>query len=253
MANDLQKADLWKRFSAWLFDAVLMLTLAVGAGMLLSGWLGFETHSDTLEAEYARYEALYDVSFDISEADYMAMTEEARQNYDAAYQALIEDQQAMYHYNMVINLMLVIVSGGLLAAVLIWEFFLPLLFGNGQTLGKKLFGLGLVRKDGVQLNNLQLFTRTLLGKYTIDTMIPAAVLLMLFWGSLNLTGTLVLLGLLLGQIFCVALSKTNSAIHDLLAGTVVVDITSQHIFRSTEDLIAYQKKVAAERAARQTY
>lgn len=251
--HDLQKADLWKRISAWLFDGVLMLTLAVGVGMLLSGWLGFEGHSDTLEAEYARYEELYAVSFDVSEAEYMAMTEEARQNYDAAYQALIEDENAMYHYNMVINLMLLIVSGGLLAAILIWEFLLPLFFGNGQTLGKKLFGLGLVRKDGVQLNTLQLFTRTLLGKYTIDTMIPAAVLLMLLWGSLNLTGTLVLLGLLIGQILCVALSKTNAAIHDWLAGTVVVDINSQHIFRSTEDLIAYQKKVAAERAARQTY
>lgn len=49
------------------------------------------------------------------------------------------------------------------------------------------------------------------------------------------------------------MTRTNSALHDLLAGTVVVDIGSQMVFRTTEDLIAYQKKVAAERAARQTY
>ncbi len=253
MANDLQKADMWKRISAWLFDAVLMLTLAAGVGMLLSGWLGFENCSDALEAEYARYEELYAVSFDVSEADYMAMTEEARQNYDAAYQALIADEQAMYHYNMVINLMLVITTGGILLAILLWEFFLPLWLGNGQTLGKKIFGLCLVRKDGVQVNTMQLFTRTILGKFAIETMIPVYILLMLLWGSLNLTGTLILLGVLFGQILCIALSKTNAAIHDLLAGTVVVDMSSQTIFHSTEELIAYQKQVAAERSARQKY
>jgi len=48
-------------------------------------------------------------------------------------------------------------------------------------------------------------------------------------------------------------TRNNSAIHDLLAGTVVVDMSSQTIFRSTEELIAYKKRVAAERAARQVY
>ena len=48
-------------------------------------------------------------------------------------------------------------------------------------------------------------------------------------------------------------TRTNSAIHDLLAGTVVVDKTSQTIFRTTEDLIAFKKQAAAEQAARQAY
>lgn len=253
MVYDLQKADLWKRITAWLFDGVLTITLAVGCGMLLSGWLGFDGYSETLEAEYARYESMYGVDFDITQEEYLAMSEEGRQNYDAAYEALIEDENAMYAYNMVLNLTLVIVSIGILMAVMAWEFAIPLLLGNGQTLGKKIFNLCLVRNDGVQVNTMQLFTRTLLGKFTIDTMIPVAVLLMLFWGSLDLSGTLILLGLLLGQILCVSFSKTNSAIHDLLAGTVVVDMSSQMIFRTTEELIAYQKEIAAEHAARQTY
>ena len=42
-------------------------------------------------------------------------------------------------------------------------------------------------------------------------------------------------------------------IHDLLAGTVVVDVSSQMIFRTTDDLIAYKKKIAAEQSARQVY
>ena len=84
-------------------------------------------------------------------------------------------------------------------------------------------------------------------------MIPVYMLLMLFWGTIDLTGTAIILALLLGQALCMGLTRNNAAIHDLLAGTVVVDMSSQTIFRSTEDLIAYQKQVAAERAARQTY
>ena len=132
-------------------------------------------------------------------------------------------------------------------------FFVPLWLGNGQTLGKKIFGLCLVRNDGVKMNTLQLFTRTLLGKFTIETMIPVYILLMLFWGTMDLTGTLILGALLVGQLVCLSVSRSNAAIHDLLAGTAVVDLASQTIFRSTEDLIAFQKKVAAERAARQPY
>ena len=154
---------------------------------------------------------------------------------------------------MSLNLTMVITTIGILLSVIVMEFAVPLLFGNGQTLGKKIFGLGLVRNDGVKVNNLQLFTRTVLGKFTIEIMIPVYILIMIFWGSIGLMGTVILFALAVAQILALGLTRTNSAIHDLLAGTAVVDISSQMIFRSTEDLVAYQKKVASERAARQAY
>ena len=76
---------------------------------------------------------------------------------------------------------------------------------------------------------------------------------MLFWGILGLQGTLLLGALLLGQILALALNSNGCAIHDLMAGTVVVDISSQMIFRTTEDLIAYKKKIHAENVSRQSY
>lgn len=244
MVNDLQKADMWKRVSAWLFDGVLMIALALACGILLSGLLGVQTHNEKLEAEYDRVAQAYGVSFDVSEADYLAMSQEEQQNYDAAYQALITDAEAMYAYNKVIGLTLVLVSLSLLAAILIWEFCLPLLFGNGQTLGKKIFNLGLMGKDSVKLNKLQLLIRTLVGKYIIDTMVPVVVLLMLFWGSLSQFGPMLLLGWLAGQVLCLAVTKNHTAVHDLLAGTVAVDINNQVIFSSPEELAAYRRKTA---------
>ena len=253
MIHDLQKAGFWKRIAAWLFDGILMSVLVVGFGFLLSVMLGYDGHSAALEAAYDSYGAQYGVVFDITAEEYAAMTDAERSNYDAAYEALIADEEVLYHYNMTLNLTLVIITGGFLLAYLLWEFFIPLWLGNGQTLGKKIFGLCLVRIDGVQINTLQLFTRTILGKFTIETMIPVYILLMLFWGTMGLGGTLFLMAMGIGQCICVAVTRSHSAFHDLLAGTAVVDMASQTIFRSTEDLIAYQKKVAADRAARQPY
>lgn len=253
MIYDLQKAGLWKRIAAWMFDGILTTILAVGFGVLLSMLLGYDAYSQTLDDAYARYETEYGIVFDVSQEEYAAMTQEQVACYNAAYDALISDMEAMHAYNMVINLMLVITSIGILLAVLLWEFVIPLWLGNGQTLGKRIFSLCLVRNDGVKLNTMQLFARTILGKYAVETMIPVFILMMLFWGTVGLGGTLVLFVLALAQILCLALTRTNAAIHDLLAGTVVVDITSQMIFRTTEDLIAYKKRIAAEQAARQVY
>ena len=253
MSNEIQKAGIWKRITAWLFDMILVGILAVGCGVLLSWVLGYDGYSQTVDQAYAAYEAQYGVTFEITQAEYEAFSPEQRQNYDAAYEALIADAAAMKAYNMMLSLSLVITSLGILAAVLIWEFLIPLKLGNGQTLGKKIFGLCLIRQDGVQVNNLQLFARVLLGKYTIETMIPVCILMMIFWGVMGVTGTLVLMLLLAGQAVCLVVTRNNAALHDLLAGTLVVDMASQRIFRTTEDLIAYQKQRAAERAARQPY
>ena len=110
-----------------------------------------------------------------------------------------------------------------------------------------------MRTDGVKVTAPLMFIRTVLGKFTIETMIPVYVLLMLIFGTMDLTGTVLLLVLLIAQVICLVTTKTNAAIHDLIAGTVVVDKDSQSIFRTTEDLIAWKKKVAAERAAREPY
>ena len=253
MATDLQKASIWKRISAWLFDGILFGILAVAAGVMLSWALGYDGYAQQLEQGYEKYESEYGVTFEISQAEFEAMTEAERANYNAAYEVLIADTDAMYAYNMMMNLTLVVLSLAILMAVAVIEWLIPMKLGNGQTPGKKIFGLCLMRTDGVMLNNMQLFTRSLLGKYTVETMIPVLIILMIYWGTMGVMGTLVLAVLLLTQLGCVLFTRTNSAIHDLMAGTVVVDYGSQTIFKTTEDLIAYQKKVAADRAARATY
>ena len=253
MAHELQTANIWKRAAAWLFDSILVGVLAVLFGMLLSALLGYDNYSNTLDEAYAKYESQYGITFEITQEQYEKLTDGERGSYDAAYTALISDEQAMYAYNMMISLSLVVISLGVLLAVVLWEFVIPLWLGHGRTLGKKIFGLCLVRNDGVQMNTLQLFTRSILGKYAIETMIPVLILLMIFWGTMGVMGTAVLAVLTIGQLVSLLATRTHSAIHDWLAGTVVVDYASQTIFRTTQDLIEYQKRIAAQRAARANY
>lgn len=253
MITDLQKASIWKRAAAGIFDLILLCVLAVGCVWLLTAAVGYDGYSAELEQAYADYETRYGVEFQITQAQYEDLSTEQQEQYTAAYNALISDEHVLYIYNMLMNLTLLTTTFGILLAVLVLEFFVPLWLKNGQTVGKKIFAIALMRTDGVQVNNLQLFARTILGKFTIEIMIPAYILIMIFFNAIGIIGPIVLALIALVQVVCLIATRTNSAIHDLLAGTVAVDLSSQMIFRSTEDMIAYKKKIAAEQAARQVY
>lgn len=250
---DLQRASSWKRIAAWILDLMLLCVLAVGAAYCTSEIADYDSYNQKLQAAYEHYEKQYGITFDVDQTTYEAMTAEEKANYDAAYEALIADKEAMYAYNMVVNLSLLTTSLGILVATLVLEFIVPLILKNGQTIGKKCFSLGVVRIDGVKITPLQLFARTLLGKYTIEMMVPVYIVLMLLWGSMGIVGTLVLLLLLIAQVICVAVGQNRATIHDRLAGTVVVDISSQKVFETTDDLIAYTKRIHAEQVKKQDY
>lgn len=252
-AVDLQKANMWKRIASWLLDSMLTCVVAVGLIAALSAILNYESHNSALQAAYDRYETQYGVQFNLTQSEYEALSQEELDAYQQAYEALVADDEVLYAYNMVVNLSLVITTVGILLGVFCIEFVVPLLLKNGQTLGKKVFGIALVRQDCVGVTPVQMFIRALLGKYTIETMIPVYMFLMLLWGMLDMMGIIAVAALVLAQLICLAVTRNNSAIHDLLAGTVAVDFSSQKIFQNTDELIAYTNRLHAERAARQDY
>ena len=251
--KDLQKASMWKRASAYLFDMILLATLAVALGVVLSLVLGYDGYNSTLEAAYDKYETQFGIQFDMTAEEFAAMTEEQKNLYDQAYDALLKDEEAMFAYNMVLNLSLIITTLALLAAYLLLEFMVPLLLKNGQTLGKKIFGVALIREDGVQLNTVQLFTRTVLGKFTVETMIPVIILFMMFLGTIGIIGPFIFMVLLVLQCIMLVMSKSGRLIHDYLAKTVAVDMSSQMIFDTVEEMLEFKKSVAAEKAVMKDY
>lgn len=253
MVTDLQKASLWKRMSAGLFDAILIVMLAVGMATLLSWVCGYDAHKQSYDDICARYEAQYDVTFRITQEQYDGFSEAQRQAYDTAYDALIADQEVIHLYNLLTNLRLLVLTFGILLAVIGLELVVPLLFKNGQTLGKKIFGVALMRADGVKVNTFQMFVRTVLGKFTLEIMIPVYVIMMILSDSIGVIALAILGGLLVGELLSLVLSRTGSLIHDTIAATVAVDMASQRIFETPEERVEYVKRLHAEEASRQEY
>lgn len=253
MFNDLQKANLLKRAAALILDMILLVVLATGVGMVLSAVVDYDGYNQRLTQCQEEYEARYQVSFDVTQEEYAAMTQEQKQQLNDAYAQFAQDPDASYYYNMVISLSLVIVSLAVLLAYMGLEFAVPMLFGNGQTVGKKVFGIAVIRQNGVRINAVSLFIRTLLGKYTFETMIPLILGMMILWGAMGLTGVLVILGIGVLQVVLMITSRTNATIHDKLAQTVVVDLQSQRIFGSESEMLAYQARIHEENARKQPY
>lgn len=257
MSAEISKAHLGRRAAAWVLDMMLLMMLSVGAMFGLMTLLDQQTYYTTYLTACETYMQEYGIPSEMTQEEYEKMTQAERESYEAAVlqadQALKEDAQAMNAFSMFVQTSLLSISLGILAAVLVTEFVVPLLLKNGQTLGKKAFSIGVVRTDGVKANIWQLLVRALLGKYSIETMVPVFLCLMLLVNMMDITGVIVMGGLLLLQLIVCYTSKTNALIHDLLAGTVVVDLNTQRVFATTDDLIAHVQRMQADRAARQDY
>ena len=236
-----------------MLDFILLVVLATGVGMVVSAITGFDTYNDALGQRQAQYEQQYGVSFDLSQSEFAELTEEEQKKLTDAYDELAKDPDFIYNYNMVINLSLTIVSTSLLVAYLALEFVVPLLFGNGQTVGKKIFGIAVMKLSGIKVDAVSLFVRTLLGKFTFETMIPLLLLLMMLWGAIGMVGPLVIGAILVTEIVFMITSHTNAMIHDKLAQTVAVDMQSQMIFASEAEVLAYKAKAHEEMVKKQSY
>ncbi len=253
MIYDLQRASMLKRISAWLLDFILLCIATTLMAFFLSSVLNYDRYSQQLEARYAHYEAEYGVSRNLTQAEVDQMSPEELANLEAASAAIAQDEEALYAYNMMIQLIILMTSFGILLAYLVLEWIVPRVLGNGQTIGKKVFGIGVMRQDGVRVNGVCMFIRTVLGKYAIETMIPVMMALMLYFGSVGEVGWLVVGVIGVAEVILLATTRERCLIHDKLASTVAVDLASQMIFDTTEARIAYQEKIAAEKAANQVY
>ena len=147
----------------------------------------------------------------------------------------------------------VVLGVGLFVAFFVLEFLIPLFLRNGQTIGKKMFGIGVMQDNGVKLKNVSLFVRSILGKYTVETMIPVSILLMIVMGQADIFCLFAIVVIAILEIVFLIRTNTNSALHDVLSSSVTIDLASQKIFESDEELMEYKKKIAEQKANEAAY
>lgn len=246
MGFDLQKATITKRVAAFLLDFILLSVLVTGLVWGFSELFKYQECIDNLNAIYDKYAAEYNIDLD-------SVQELSQEELKQLTDAMDSDENAIVALNLLVNLTLVIASLSLLISYIILEFIVPKIFGNGQTIGKKIFSIGIMRVDGVKLSTVSLFVRTILGKFTFETMVPLLLIIFMFIFGASIVNLVVLALIAILQIVVVIATKTNSAIHDLMAQTVAVDLSSQRIFNSEAELLEYKKSLHAESTERSTY
>ena len=237
---DFQKADMWKRLSAWLFDFIIIGIVMVGIMWGLSVAFKYDVQLEQYNAAYEEYKTEFGRDTSMSQEEYAALSPEDSLKYQQ-----IRSKMWFYHETS-FNLSLLIPSLAIILAYFIMEFVIPLFIGNGQTLGKKIFGIGVMRADGVRITPFMLFVRSMLGKCTIETLVPVAIVVMIVFRVTGIVGLAVLAALLLSQIVLVVATKARTPIHDMFAQTVTVDMASQMIFDTPEELLVYKQKIHAE-------
>ena len=247
---DLQRANMWKRISAALFDVIMLGTVIVGVALILSTVLGYDGYVAEKQRLEDFYCEKYGIDRDMSQEEADALTEEEKEAYrvalEAANEEISQDPQFQKVLEKLFDLAFVIVSLPVVLAFALMEFLVPLLFKNGQTLGKKIFGVAVMRFDGVKLSPMLLFVRTMLGKCILSAMIPMYGCILIFFNASPLLGLVVVVVPLLAQVILFLAMRNHTPLHDLLAQTVAVDMASQMIFDSPEALLEYKKRIHAE-------
>lgn len=158
------------------------------------------------------------------------------------------DKDLSYNARMtkIIAFTLMMVSLGILLSMLILEFAVPLFFKNGQTIGKKVFGVAVMHQNGVRVNTITMFIRTFLGKYAVETMVPALLILMIFTGNGAISVIVIALLVIFEIVLFVWKKDTRPFIHDVFAKTVCVDLASQMIFDNELEMMEFKRNAYAE-------
>lgn len=249
MIYSLQKANILRRFSAFLLDFILVVIVATGAILLMSKIVNYDKTSNELDTVYLEYKEKYGFDFrEITETKYNEFTEEQKETYDNAYKELVNDEDFKKTYALIINKTFLMVTIGVLLGILLIEFIVPLFLKNGQTPGKKCFQIAVMMENGVKITTFALLTRTLLGKF-LETMVPIYILIMLLFGNVQLIHLFILAAVVLVELCLLIFNYRHALIHDLISYTVVVDKQTQMIFESEDELMKY-KNEQNEKAAR---
>ena len=252
MIYDFQKASLLKRISAFLLDFVLITIIATFVAFIISLITHYTDLLSEFKGYYTHYEQLYGVTL-TDEALYNTYNDAQKETYKQAIAAMNADPDVLRCWGLVSTLPVVMVSAGLLVSTLVVEFVMPIIFKNGQTIGKKVFKLGVINTNGVKCTNFQLFTRALLGKCTVELMLPGIIIVMMLLQTMGIVGPIVLFGLMIMQAIIFLSNLNRPFFHDLIAKTAVCDLSTQKVFDSYDEMVAFKAQIDKQKVESSAY
>ena len=265
---ELRKIGIVKRASALLLDVILLAVLTTGFMFIISLICNY-SHEEKLSGQYFEEWEDFRNEYVGGVADYYGFTYEEKEDgyvikkdgiesslgavmekLDASngehpetaaayakFKSLTPVEKVNAQYKYVYSLLFMMVSLGIFLAYAILEFVVPLFLKNGQTVGKKVFGICIVRADCVKISTLSLFARAFLGKFAIETMFPVLLVFLFIFGGLGILALVLLAAILIMNTVLFFVTKNKTPIHDIIAYTVAVDMKLQMIFQSEEEML----------------
>ncbi len=250
---DLQKASYAKRLFAFLADLIAASILTVGIYLLMTWIMNTDAMLEKYNGIVHEYEERFGVTFNITQEQYDGMDEEAKKHYREAVDAVNGDEEANRAMTSYYTAVFVIFASGILLSMLILGFAIPLILGDGRTLGKKLFGLGVMKIDYTKVTPVMMFVRSVIGKGVMEILLPVMLILTSMSGVTGIFG-LIMLGIFaVAEVVSIVKTPENRLLHDIIAGTAVVDWESQMIFDTAADRDEYIKTKQEEREQSRLY
>ena len=130
-----------------------------------------------------------------------------------------------------LTIVLSILPAGMVVYILI-----PWILGDGQTVGKKVFGLGLATNDGYKFKSPMLLMRF------VPVLVSLLALFIPIWSDLILIFLVYLIIFLVSFTLSMA-SPKKAALHDFCARSIVVDLKSSILFETS---VEEEKYIAEE-------
>ncbi len=247
MDFEIQRAPLLRRLAAFLIDILLRGILIVALLSLFASVTRFEEKKQRMETIYDEIAERFGISPN-DVIDSSALPPDEQERYRLANEALAADEEAGSLYRWLIISYVAGVSGAILITYLLLEFAVPLLFRDGRTVGKRLFGLCVVHTNCVRMEAGAMFIRSFFGKYIVETMISVLGIILLNMGAVGSAALMLPILLLLFEAVLFFAGKNRQLIHDYFAQSAVADYQSQPIYDTLDELNKAKGKKTAKAA-----
>lgn len=243
MANNLFKVCKPKtihRLAAFLIDAIVFVILFTGVLYLISLIMDFDAHYALLQEEYKKVGYLI---FNEEKEKWEFLTSTAP-NYEEVTKLVTENKVIMEELFFVNSFSVKSPLIAIAIVLLVVEFIIPLILRNGQTIGMKVFSIGLISNTGIAISPIQLFARCFIGKMAVLGIIPALGILYIFLNySGGLLGSLIVLVIYGINLFLLIRSKNNTGIQDLIANVIPVDAKETIFYRTMKEFNEANKNI----------
>ena len=221
------------RLAAFLIDAILFVILFTGALYLISLIFDFDTHYSILQEEYKKVGYLI---FNEESKKWEFLSQNAP-NYAEVSKLVTENDIIMEELFFVNSFSVKSPLAAIAIVLVITEFIIPLILRNGQTVGMKIFSIGLISNSGIAINPIQLFARCFIGKIAVLGIIPALGILYIFLNATGgLLGSLIVLIIYGINLFLLLKSKNNTGIQDLIANVIPVNAKETIFYKTAKEL-----------------